>query len=181
MVVLARQQLFTETTITVVLPFIANPSSHNAVLSFRMWAIVLIANIAGTLLAAAFCTLTPVLSPELKNAMIVISTQAMQFAWWPMLLHGIATGFLIAVMVWLIPSAEGTEFHVIVVMTYLIALGGFAHIVAGSMESFMLVFAGQMSIAHMLFGFCAPVLIGNVIGGTALFGMLSYAQVMEEI
>jgi len=26
-----------------------------------------------------------------------------------------------------------------------------------------------------------PVLFGNVVGGTALFALLSYAQVMEEI
>jgi formate/nitrite transporter FocA (FNT family) len=98
-----------------------------------------------------------------------------------MLLHGIAAGFLIAVMVWLIPSAQGTEIHVIVVLTYLIAIGGFAHIVAGSMEWFMLVLAGKMGVAHMLGNCMAPVLIGNIIGGTALFGVLAYAQVMKEI
>jgi formate/nitrite transporter FocA (FNT family) len=105
----------------------------------------------------------------------------MHFDWAPMLFHGIAAGFLIAVMVWLIPSAEGMEFHVIVVLTYLIAIGGFAHIIAGSMESFMPLFAGRMDIVQMLWGFMAPVLLGNIIGGTVLFGVLSYAQVMKEI
>ena len=33
----------------------------------------------------------------------------------------------------------------------------------------------------MLFGFFIPVLIGNVIGGTALFALIAYAQVMKEI
>jgi formate/nitrite transporter FocA (FNT family) len=33
----------------------------------------------------------------------------------------------------------------------------------------------------MLSQFLLPVLIGNMIGGTALFALLSYAQVMEEI
>ena len=45
----------------------------------------------------------------------------------------------------------------------------------------MLVLAGQQSVAQILFGFIVPVLIGNVLGGTALFGMLSYAQVMKEM
>ena len=45
----------------------------------------------------------------------------------------------------------------------------------------MLVLAGQQSVAQMLLGFIAPVLIGNILGGTALFGVLSYAQVMNEI
>jgi formate/nitrite transporter FocA (FNT family) len=33
----------------------------------------------------------------------------------------------------------------------------------------------------MLGAFVAPVLVGNIIGGTALFALLSYAQVMKEI
>jgi formate/nitrite transporter FocA (FNT family) len=181
MVVLARQQLFTETTITVILPLLARPSGRNAFLSVRMWAIVLAANIAGTLVAAGFCSFAPVFSPGMRQAMLDISAQAMNFGWWPMMFHGISAGFLIAVMVWLIPSAEGTEFHVVVMLTYLIAIGGFAHIVAGSMESFMLLFAGRTDVIQVLWGFMAPVLLGNVVGGTVLFGVLSYAQVMKEI
>jgi len=33
----------------------------------------------------------------------------------------------------------------------------------------------------MLVQFIPPVLIGNMIGGTALFALISYAQVMDEI
>ena len=33
----------------------------------------------------------------------------------------------------------------------------------------------------MLTDFFIPVLIGNVIGGTALFALIAYAQVMQEI
>ncbi len=98
-----------------------------------------------------------------------------------MLVRGISAGFLIAVLVWLMPSAEGAEFQMTVVLAYLIALGGFQHIVAGSMEAFMLVLAGHESVAQMLLGFIAPVLVGNILGGTALFAVLSYAQVMKEI
>ena len=52
MVILARQQLFTETTITVVLPLLADFSRRNLVLLARMWGLVLAANLAGTLIAA---------------------------------------------------------------------------------------------------------------------------------
>jgi formate/nitrite transporter FocA (FNT family) len=146
-----------------------------------MWTIALLANVTGTIFAAAFCSFAPVLTPEIRSAMLEVSRQSLQFDWWSMLFHGISAGFLIAVMVWLIPSAEGAEFHAIVLMTYMIALGGFAHIVAGSMETIMLLFAGQTSIVFALWGFAVPVLIGNIIGGTALFGVISYAQVMKEI
>ena len=66
-------------------------------------------------------------------------------------------------------------------MTWLIALGGFTHIVAGSMEAFLLAVNGQLSVGAMVVGFMAPVLAGNIVGGTVLFAVLSYAQVMEEI
>lgn len=181
MVVLARQELFTETTITVILPILAQPSRRNIFLGFRMWAIVLAANIVGTLISAAFCSFAPVLAPELRHAMLEIGGEAMNFAWWQMVFRAIAAGFLMAMMVWLIPSAEDAVFQVIVLMTYLIGIGGFAHIIAGSMEAFMLLFAGQIDAGHVLWNFAAPVLIGNVIGGTALFSVLSYAQVMKEI
>src|SRR3954468_9957587 len=44
MVVLARQQLFTENTITVMLPVMAEPTAHNFRRAGRMWGIVLGAN-----------------------------------------------------------------------------------------------------------------------------------------
>ena len=181
MVILARQQLFTETTITVVLPLLADFSRKNLVAMARMWGLVLAANFAGTLLAALFCSFTPVLEDNLKQAMLEVSMHTLGHGWFEMLVRGISAGFLIAVLVWLMPSAEGAEFQMTVVLTYLIAIGGFQHIVAGSMEAFMLVLAGQQSVAQMLLGFIAPVLVGNILGGTALFAVLSYAQVMKEI
>jgi formate/nitrite transporter FocA (FNT family) len=93
----------------------------------------------------------------------------------------IAAGFLMAAMVWLLPSADGAQFHLITVMTWLIAVGGFTHIVAGSMEAFLLMVNGQLGVGAMVLNFMAPVLAGNIVGGTVLFALLSYAQVMQEI
>jgi formate/nitrite transporter FocA (FNT family) len=181
MVVLARQQLFTENTITVVLPVMAEPSPRNLGVAGRMWGIVLLANLVGTLFAALFCTFTPVLTPELRSGMIEISLQMMGHGWFDMFFKGISAGFLIAAMVWLLPGADTAQFHVIVVMTYLIAIGEFMHIVAGSMEAFMLLVNGHLGMWPMIVDFTVPVLLGNVVGGTALFAVLSYAQVMQEI
>lgn len=181
MVVLSRQQLFTETTITVVLPIMAKPTARNFFCGARMWAIVLVANLVGTLAAALFCAYTPVLSPELREAMLGVSREAMQYGWLEMGFRGITAGFLMAAMVWLIPASEGAAFYVIFVMTYLIGLADSAHIVAGSVEAFLLVVTGHLGVGEMLAGFTLPVLVGNMIGGTALFALLSYAQVMKEI
>jgi len=181
MVVLSRQQLFTENTITVVLPVIAELSVANVLRLCRMWAIVLLANLVGTLAAAALCTYAPVVAPELKDAMLAVSGHLLNHTWFEMVFRAVSAGFLIAAMVWLLPGSESAQFHVIMLMTYLIAAGGFMHIVAGSVEAFLLVLNGDLSWWTMVSGFFVPVLIGNVIGGTVLFTLIAYAQVMQEI
>ena len=181
MVVLSRQQLFTENTITVVLPVMAEPTLRNIRSLGQMWAVVLAANLAGTLFAAAICIFTPALTPELRDGMLELSRHILDHGWIEMVFKGIGAGFLVAAMVWLLPGAENAQFHVIVLMTYLIAAGGFAHIVAGSVEAFLLVLHGDAGIWPIFADFFVPVLIGNVIGGTALFALIAYAQVVKEI
>jgi len=181
MVVLGRQQLFTESTITVVLPVLANLTWHNLWRMMRLWAIVLTANMAGTLFAALFCSYTPVLPAELLQGMLAISRHLSEFEWPDMFFRGITSGFLIAAMVWMLPTAESAKFAVITLMTYLIAVGGFTHIVAGSVEAYLLVLFGDWQWWQFLLQFFVPVLLGNMVGGTALFALISYAQVMEEI
>ena len=181
MVVMSRQQLFTENTITAVLPVMAEFNIGNLVQLARMWIVVLFANLAGTLFAALFCTLTPVLTPDLYRGMLQISHQIVGRGFVEMFFRGIAAGFLIAAMVWLIPGAETAQFYVIVLMTWLIAAGNFIHIVAGSVEAFLLVLNGELYWLAMITQFIFPVLAGNVVGGTALFALIAYAQVMKEI
>jgi formate/nitrite transporter FocA (FNT family) len=181
MVVLGRQQLFTENTITVVLPVMAEPTRANFTSGARMWGIVLIANLFGTLCAALFCVNAPALGPEMRDAMLELSREAMKYGWVDMGFRGITSGFLMAAMVWLIAAAGASQFRIVALITYIIGVGGFAHIVSGSVYAFLLVANGELGIFAMLGGFTVPVLIGNVVGGTVLFALLSYAQVMQEI
>jgi formate/nitrite transporter FocA (FNT family) len=39
----------------------------------------------------------------------------------------------------------------------------------------------HMGLLDLLMRFMAPTLLGNIIGGTMLFSLISYAQVAEEI
>jgi formate/nitrite transporter FocA (FNT family) len=181
MVVLARQQLFTENTITAVLPLAAEFTRANLWGLCRLWGIVLAANLAGTFVAAVFCSFAPAVTPELRDGMMEISRHMMASGWAEMFFKGISAGFLVAAMVWLIPSAEGTQFHVVVLLTYLIGIGDFTHVVTGSVQAFLLLVNGELGVAHMLLGFTLPVLFGNIVGGTALFALISYAQIMHEV
>lgn len=180
MVVLGRQQLFTENTITVVLPVTAEPTGAKFAAAGRLWAIVLAANLFGTMCASAFCTFAPVIEPGVRAMMLEVSREAMAHGWIEMAFRGITSGFLMAAMVWLL-AAGGGQLGIVYLVTYLIGVGGFAHIVTGSMNAFLLVWAGEMTAQHMALGFALPVLAGNIVGGTALFALLSYAQVMKEI
>ena len=113
---------------------------------------------------------------------------------WRFATHGGGTGLIVSValtlfadvavmaaMVWLLAGASGSPIAVIFLMTYLIAIAGSAHIVTGSLEAFLLVAGGDMSPWQALAGFALPALLGNIVGGTILFALLSHAQVMREI
>ncbi len=180
-VILSRQQLFTENTLTAVLPVIAQRRWEWVWVLLRLWAIVLAANLVGCLLFAAFLAYSSALSPELTNALVAIGGKLMSNTPSEMFVKAIVSGWLIAALVWMLPSSEGTEIFVITLITYLIALGGLTHVVAGSAETFYLWLSGHESFAHILLGFFLPTLAGNVFGGTLMFAVLSYAQVREEI
>lgn len=181
MVVLGRQQLFTESTITVVLPVLKDFTAENLTKMVRLWTIVLVANLLGTLFAAVFWRFTPAMPHEFYDAALKISGALLHLGWWETLVRAIGAGFLIASMVWMIPTAESGKFAVIALLTYLISIAGFTHIIAGSMEAYLLGLYGQWAWWQVIVDFIVPTLIGNIIGGTALFAAISYAQVMKEI
>ena len=93
------------------------------------------------------------------------------------ILRGIFAGWLIALMVWLLPAIQSSRLHIIILLTYIVSLGGFAHIIAGSVDVLFLVNIGSVSWTGYLFGFMLPTLIGNIIGGGSLVAALNYAQV----
>lgn len=180
-VVLGRFQLFTENTITAVLPLLAERSWRSFLLTVRLWMVVLAANLLGTFTFALAVIYVAIFPAEQTEAFLLVSRHFMEKSALEMLLHGIPAGFLIAAMVWMIPSAKGAEFWVVTFMTYLIALGGLSHVVAGSAEAFLLLVSGETGVWQTFGSFLLPAFVGNVIGGTVLFTLLAYAQVKEEL
>ncbi len=179
-VILGRQQLFTENTLTVMLPFFARPSLRMLVRVARLWAIVLLANILGAFIFAMVAARTPIFTANVQHAFSAIGVDSMRGGFSLTVLRGIFAGWLIALMVWLLPGAQATRLHIIILITYIVALGGFAHIIAGSVDTLFLVSSGQISWADFLGGFFAPTLIGNIAGGVSLVAALNFAQVASE-
>lgn len=174
-VVLGRQQLFTENTLTAVLPFFHDRSLVWKML--RLWGIVLLANLIGVFVFAWLAARTSTFSPEAREAFAEIGRLAMRNTFTADLVKGVFGGWLVALMVWLLPVSEAARFWTIVVITYVIAVGDLTHVIAGSGETLYLVAAGELSFGDYLVGYMAPTLVGNTIGGVVLVALLNHAQV----
>jgi formate/nitrite transporter FocA (FNT family) len=179
-VILARQQLFTENTITAVLPVMTKFTLSNIGRLFRLWSVVLVGNLCGTLLVAYVMLHLPIFDPKTDAAFLEIGRKVMENDVNTMFAKGIISGWMIATMVWMIASMENAKIVIIVMITYLMALGDFTHIVVGSAEVSYLVFAGELSWREFWMVFAGPTLAGNIIGGSFIFALISHAQIRSE-
>lgn len=180
-VILGRQQLFTENVLTAVLPVISRRRLDWLVSMARLWAIVLAANVAGCFVFALALSTLPIVGPDVQHQLSQIVVRLMENTPLEMFAKGIGAGWIIAALVWILASSEGMQFFVIGLLTYLIALFGFTHVVAGTAEALYGVLTGTTSLGQAFGVFFLPTLAGNIFGGTVLFSVLSYAQVREEI
>lgn len=180
-VVLGRQQLFTENTLTPILPLLHNRDLPTLGRVARLWALVLGANLLGTWLFAATVAHLPVFGPEVKTALVEVSHSALGESFGGTFIRAIFAGWLIALMVWLLPASDGSRPLIVVVITYVVSLSGFAHIIAGSVEGAYLVLLGEASLADYAGRFFLPTLLGNILGGVTLVAVLNYGQVVPEI
>lgn len=179
-VILGQMQLFTENTITAVCPVLDSPSMRSFGRLLRLWIVVLIFNLIGAVLFGLFLVLVKDMQPATSAAILDLSRHAMSHDWIETMTRGLGAGWLIAALVWILPNAEGAKPLVIIVVTYLIALADFSHVIAGTTEASILVFSGELSTFEALYGFTLPSLIGNVVGGTAFFTILTWGQIRAE-
>ena len=180
-VIMGRMQLFTENTITTVLPIMRARTWASFVSMMRLWVIVLAANVVGAFAAAALFICTPAISPDVIPAILDLSQHATGMGAYEGFWRAIPAGVIVALIVWMLPQADETAFFLILVFTWLIAAGDFAHIVAGSVEMAVMVLDGQVGFSGAVFGFFLPVLSGNIIGGTIIFTLLAWGQVRDEV
>ena len=180
-VVLGRQQLFTENTLTGVIPVLTRRDRATSLALARLWVVVLLANLVGAGLFAALAAGAPIFDPNLHQDFLAIGEAAAAGSFFVLSVKAVLAGWLIGLMVWLLPGAGSARLIVILLITYIVALGGFAHIVAGSVEVLYLVLSGDKSFFSYLIDYVAPVLLGNIAGGSALVAMLNHAQVRHEV
>jgi formate/nitrite transporter FocA (FNT family) len=178
-VTMARQQLFTETTLTAMLPLLHK--THGIGDVARYWNLLFVANIIGTLLFAAAASIPGIFTPEAVRQFTDLGVKAAEPGFALVLVKGVFAGWLIALMVWLMPAASGSRFFVIVAVTWLIGVAKFSHVIAGSVETAFAAMQGAIGWSDYLLRFLIPALIGNSVGGVVFVALLNHAQVKAEV
>src|SRR3954462_2458983 len=149
-VILGRQQLFTENTLTVILPLLLHKTASDFLKVARLWTVVLAANLVGAFAFAWVAAKTGAFETEVRPTLDVIAGESTSQTFGLNLLRGIFAGWLIALMVWLLPAAESARIWVIIIVTYVIGLGHFPHIVAGSVVAFYTGINGMRSWTELI-------------------------------
>lgn len=179
-VIMARQQLFTENTITAVIPVVSRPTVAKIGNLARVWIVVLIGNLCGVALFAFGLVHLDQFDAQIQQAFVDMGEDVMRSAPWPMFTKGILAGWIIAMMVWMISAVASSKLPLVIICTYLVGIAGLTHIVVGSCEILYLVFTGHTTLAEYVWHFAVPTLFGNIVGGSLIFALLSHAQVKSE-
>jgi len=177
-VILGRQQLYTENTLTVILPLLLHKDRDTFMKVLRLWAIVLSTNVVGTFLFALAVGRLHFLEPELQQSLLTISLAHVGPGFWTIFMRAVFAGWLIALMVWMLPNAGSSRVAIIVIITYLISIAHLSHIIAGSTNVFFLVVTHHLSLGGYFTRFFFPTVLGNIIGGVSLVAALAHGQVV---
>ncbi len=180
-VVLGRQQLFTESTLTAVLPLLTRKDMKTAYATARLWLVVLVFNLFGTFVFAWLISHQVLFDEEINRALRTLAEEAIKDPFWPMLIKAVLAGWLIALMVWLIPGAGPGRLWLILIITYVVAIAHFSHIIAGSVEAAFNLFTGHIGIGAYFTRFLIPTLIGNTIGGVSLVAIFNHVPVRDNL
>jgi formate/nitrite transporter FocA (FNT family) len=178
-VIVGRQQLFTENSLTPIIPLLQARNRTMFLKVCRLWAIVLASNLIGTLAFAFVVHRTRVFDSAAADSFAELGREVMAGGFTSHFVRAIFAGWLIALMTWMLAGADARAF-IVMVMTYLIGVGHLSHVIAGSCEAFFAVFNGDATFWQYLSRFLAPVALGNMLGGVALVTLLSHAQVAAD-
>ena len=179
-VILGSQQLFTENTLEPMVPLLHDRTREQLTKVLRLWGIVFVTNIVGTLAFSLFAANTSAFDEKLKSAFLAMALEAIEPAAGTIFLKAIVAGMIIALMVWMLPAAKTAHVWIIILMTWLIGAAGLAHVIAGSVETSYLVWTGAASVGTYLGHFLLPTLLGNTLGGVVLVALINHAQVAAD-
>ena len=179
-VILGRQQLFTENTLTPILVLMKRWNAKTIGNVLRLWVTVLLSNLVGCVIVAYALANTDAVESPIKESFFALARQAMEPSFTLILWRGVFAGWIIALLVWLLPFAESGRFWVIVTFTYFIGAAHFSHVIVGSIEAYVLAAKGEISWLYALEHYTLASLIGNIIGGVSIVAAINHAQVVAD-
>jgi formate-nitrite transporter family protein len=181
-VIMARSELFTENTLTPVIPFLNGPTRERFMQVLRVWTVLLAGNLVGAVVFALVVAYAPVVEPTLRSPLLELARHATEGSFAHTFLVAIFAGWLIALLAWLLASthATGAQLALIWITTAPISALGFRHSIAGAVEAFYRAAVGDAPWGAMLGDFVAPAVLGNAVGGVVLVALLNYGQVASE-
>lgn len=180
-VILGQQQLFTESTLSAVLPVLTRRDFGTVLKTARLWAIVLTANIVGTFIFAAMLLIPGIFEKSVVEALAHVAAQPFAGTFVVTVVRAVFAGWLIALMVWLLPSARSARLVTILLITYVVAISKLSHIIAGSVEASYGVMYGAATMRDYFGSFFGPTLLGNMIGGISLVAIINHGSIAAEI
>jgi formate/nitrite transporter FocA (FNT family) len=121
------------------------------------------------------------MGPDVQAAFREIAHAVVAPSFGAIFVRAVFGGWLIALMVWVLPGADNARFLVIVVVTWLVGVGEFSHSIASAPAVFVLVVDGELSLLGHAVRWLLPSILGNTIGGVALVAALNHAQVAATL
>jgi formate/nitrite transporter FocA (FNT family) len=182
LVIIGRNQLFTENTLEPVIPLLEDHDVRTLQLVLRLWGIVLAGNLLGALFFALLAAHTPMLQEKLQPELLHISREAMSGGFGRVFYLGIFAGWLIALTAWLVQATERTLAQIVLIWLTIapISAFGFRHSIAGAVEAFYLAARMGTGWGYALGGFVIPAVLGNIVGGVIFVALLNHGQVAAE-
>lgn len=181
-VVVGRSALFTEQTTSAVLPVLARRASVAQLL--RLWVIVLLGNLAGAaLMALIISQLGPALHIVRVEVLAEIATKLTRHSSLLILVSGVAAGWLMGLLAWLVVASRDTMSQVALVVgtTFVIGIAGLHHSIAGTIEVLMAVFANAGPSGLDFGRFLLWAVLGNAIGGVVFVALLKFGHVRASL
>ncbi len=178
-VIVGRQQLFTENTLTPVTLVLRRRSRGLQML--RLWGVVLASNLVGALAIATLAMTTTAMSPGVEEQLAALGVETVDQPAMTIFFTAVVAGWIIALVTWLVTAASTTLGQVVMIfgLTFVVGAGHFTHSIAGAAESFSAAIAGEVEVVQLL-GWLGLALLGNTLGGIVMVALFNYGQVADD-
>lgn len=174
--IIGRAQLFTENTLYP-LTLVLDERRHFLV-TLRLWAVVLAANLLGALGFAVLVVESGAVPHDVVIHLIDLGRHLSSGTWVSKLWSGLMAGWLLALVAWTIEASDHSVGQIVLIwaLTFVIGAAGLSHCVSTTAEVLSAVVHGTVGVGHFL-SWLSAVILGNILGGVVIVALLNYGQV----